>query len=660
MKQSLLAGLAATGVLLSGVVASAAEIPKEATKTTKMAQERVLNALPFSDQQDFEDARRGFIAAPTLPLRDEKGVPVWNLAPYEFLKREQAPDTVNPSLWRQARLNMEHGLYKVTDRIYQVRGLDLSNMTLVEGDTGLIVIDSLLSKENAAAALELYYAQVPAPDGKRRPIKAVIYSHSHADHYGGVKGVIDEKDVQNGNVAVLAPEGFLEEAVSENVLAGNAMKRRGVYMYGALLPRGEKGQVDAGLGKTTSSGTTTLIPPTDTIRKTGETRTIDGVVIEFQMAPGTEAPAEMLLYFPQFKALCAAEDATHTLHNLYTLRGAKVRDAAKWWRTLDETVDLFADRSDIVFAQHHWPRWGKESVRAFLTAQRDGYKFLHDQTLRLANQGYTPLEISEQLALSPSLARQWHLRDYYGTVSHNVKAVYQFYLGWYDGNPAHLHPLPPSEAGARYVEFMGGTEAVIEKARASFAKGEYRWVAEVMNHVVFAAPDNKEARALQADALEQLGYQAESGPWRNEYLMGARELREGIPTALRPTAVGNADTAAAMTTEMMLDFMSVHLNAPRAEGKLLRINWKQPNSEERYTLTLENSVLLYKKDRSFEAPDATLTLSRNGLMAVVTGRSTMDEELKSGRAYVEGNAGSVTELFGVLDTFDPMFPIVTP
>lgn len=660
MKRSLLAGLAATGMLFSGAVASTAETPKEATETTKTAQERVLKTLPFSDQQDFEDARRGFIAAPVLPIKNEKGAPVWNLAPYKFLQREQAPDTVNPSLWRQARLNMEHGLYKVTDRIYQVRGLDLSNMTLVEGDTGLILIDSLLSKESAAAALELYYTHVPAPDGKRRPVKAVIYSHSHADHYGGVKGVIDEKDVKNGKIAVLAPEGFLEETVSENVLAGNAMKRRGVYMYGALLPRGEKGQVDAGLGKTTSSGTLSLIPPTDTIQKTGETRTIDGVVIEFQMAPDTEAPAEMLLYFPQFKALCAAEDATHTMHNLYTLRGAKVRDAAKWWRTLDEAVDLFADRSDIVFAQHHWPRWGKESVRTFLTAQRDSYKFLHDQTLRLANQGYTPVEISERLTLPPTLARQWHLRDYYGTISHNVKAVYQFYLGWYDGNPAHLYPLPPSEAGKRYVEFMGGTDAVLKKAQASFDKGDYRWVAEVMNHVVFADPENKKARALQADALEQLGYQAESGPWRNEYLMGARELREGIPQALNPTAIGNTDTAAAMTTEMMLDFMSVHINAPRAEGKRVRVNWKQPNSEERYALTLENSVLLYKKNRSFETPDATLTLSRNSLMAVVTGRSTLDEERKNGRASVEGRAESVTELFGVLDSFDPMFPIVTP
>ncbi len=645
-------------IVMGHAAAWGAAAPREAAPATRQAQARVLETLPFGDQRDLADANRGFIGMMADPvIKDATGRVIYSLSVYDFLDKEKAPDTVNPSLWRQARLNMAGGLFKVTDRVYQVRALDISNMTIIEGDTGLILIDPLLSRETAAAALKLYYDLVPGPE---RPVRAVIYTHSHTDHYGGVKGVISEEDVAAGRVAVLAPDGFLEEAVSENVLAGNAMSRRAMYMYGTTLPRGEKGQVDVGLGKATSGGMMTLIAPTDVIKKSGETRTIDGVTIEFQLAPGTEAPAEMLLYFPRFKALCAAEDATHTLHNLYTLRGAQVRDANKWWKALDESIDLYAGRTDVVFAQHHWPRWGREDVLAFLKQQRNAYKYLHDQTLRLANHGLTPAEISEELRFPKSLASQWHLRDYYGSVKHNVKAVYQRYLGWYDGHPADLDPLPPVEAGKRYVEFMGGADAVIAKARESYAKGDFRWVAEVLKHVVFADPHNAAARELQADALEQLGYQAESGPWRNVYLMGAQELRKGVPVDPSTRSTASPDVVKAMNAEMVLDYMSVRLNGPVAEGKTLRINWKLPDTGEIYALAVEDAVLLYKKGKPWPDADATLSIPRVNLTAVVSGETDIGKEVAAGRAAVDGDAEAVKTLFGLMDSFPLLFPIVTP
>ncbi|MDR0827142.1 MAG: MBL fold metallo-hydrolase [Desulfovibrio sp.] len=642
---------------------SAAEQLKNASSATRDANAALLQHLPFADRKDFEDARRGFIAGlPDQTIRNAKGGVVWSMKNFSFLDKEAAPDTVNPSLWRMAKLNMNSGLFAVTDRIYQVRGLDLSNMTIIEGDTGLIIIDPLSSIATATAALELYRAKGPDKDAKTRPVKAVIYTHSHVDHYGGVKGVVSEQDVATGKTAVLAPEGFLEEAVSENVFAGNAMTRRALYMYGALLPYGEKGRVDAGLGKTSAvGGLVSLIAPTDSIRSTGEKRVIDGVEFEFQMAPDTEAPAEMLLYLPRFKALGAAEDATHTLHNLYTLRGAKVRDANKWWKALDEALDRFGGRAEVLFGQHHWPVWGVDNIRAHLKIQRNGYKFLHDQTLRLANMGYTPTEISEALRFPPSLDRQWSLHGYYGTVSHNVKAVYQHYLGWFDGNPANLNPLPPVEAARRYVEFMGGAGEVVKKAKEYYDKGEYRWVAEVLKHVVFVEPANMDARSLQADAFEQLGYQAESGPWRGFYLTGAQELRYGLPHAdgLPGGSTASPDTVQAMTAEMILDFLAIHLNADRAEGKVLRITWVQPDTRESYALTLENSVLLYKKDATDGNPDATLTMPRAILAAIAGGRLKLEQALGAKEALVSGNAARATEFFELLDEFSLLFPIVS-
>lgn len=627
--------------------------PKNATKLTRDANAAVLNELPFDDKQDFEDAKRGFVA--TVPGFNVPGpgYALWDLRRYDFIKGD-APDTVNPSLWRIAQLNLNNGLFKVVDRVYQIRGFDLSNMTIIEGDTGLIVIDPLISPETARAGLELYYKSM-----SRKPIVAVIHTHSHIDHYGGVKGVVDEADVKSGKVKIIAPTGFLEEVASENVYAGNAMGRRAQYQYGILLAPGPRGQVDAGLGKNTSLGASTLIPPTDIIMKTGDTRTVDGVEMEFQMAPNTEAPAEMLIWFPQFKVLDAAEDATHTLHNLYTLRGAQIRDSKQWWKTLNEAIVRYGDKADAVIAQHHWPKWDRERVVGFLQNQCDLFKYIHDQTLNLANKGYTMVEIAEVLKLPDGIGKKWENRGYYGSVNHDAKAVYQRYLGWYDSNPAHLYRLPPIEAAKRYVEYMGGPESVIAKAKQSFDKGDYRWVAEVMDQVVFADPDNKTARELEADALEQMGYQTENPTWRNEFLVGAFELRNGVPK-IPMAGVATPDVVKAMSTDMLLDYMGIRLDSEKAAGKRLRINWVQPDSGTKYAIELENSVLIYTPNKQLPDADATLTMNRDDFAEMIMGGSTLDKQIQAGKAKVTGNGAKVGELLGNLDTFEPMFNIVTP
>ena len=476
---------------------------KDATKATKDANDRLLEELPFEDRRDFEEAERGFIA----PLPDggvlgaEDGSDVWNTSKFSFIKEDSpAPATVNPSLWRLSQLVLKGGLFKVTDRLYQVRNADLSNLTIVEGDTGLIVFDPLITTEAARWALELYFAHRP-----RKPVVAVVHSHSHVDHFGGVKGVVSEDDVAAGKVKIVAPAGFLEAAVAENVLAGNAMSRRASYMYGNLLPPDPKGQVGAGLGMTTSVGTITLIPPTDEITETGQRMTIDGLTFEFLLAPDTEAPAEMHWFIEELGALTAAENCCHTLHNTYTLRGAAIRDPQAWSRYLNETIDRWGHKTEVMYGMHHWPVWGTDRVLELLRKGRDAYRYINDQTLRLANHGHTPVEIAEMVELPDGLAHHWALRGYYGTVNHNVRATYVKYLGWFDGNPANLHTLPPEEVAKRYVEFMGGAQSTLEKARSAYDSGEYRWVAEVVNHVVFADPGNAEARGLQADALEQMG-----------------------------------------------------------------------------------------------------------------------------------------------------------
>ena len=641
--------------LILSISLYAAEEPKDASSFTKEKNAQVLKDLPFSDTQDFTDAKKGFIATtPDLVIKDDKGHVVWDMKSYEYQMGMNVPVTVNPSLWRVAQINSLNGLFQVTDKVYQVRGFDISNMTIIEGSKGLIIIDPMISAETAKAGLDLYYKNRP-----QKPVVAVIYSHSHVDHYGGVKGIVDEKDVKNGKVKVLAPSGFLEEAVKENVYAGNAMSRRSFYQYGSMLPKNPKGHVDTGLGKTVSSGgNVTLIPPTDIIKNTGEKRIIDGVQIEFLMAPNTEAPAEMLMYFPQFKLLNTAEDATHTLHNLYTLRGAQVRDAENWWKVLDEAVARYGDKTDIVIAQHHWPKWGNKEIVSYLSNQRDAYKYLNDQTLRLINKGYTMNEIAENLKLPQNLDQDWALRGYYGSVSHDIKAIYQRYLGWYDSNPANLNPLPPEESAKKYVEYMGGSAAVIKKAKEAYNNGDYRWAAEVMNKVVFAEPNNTAAKNLQADILEQLGYQSENGTWRNEYLMGAFELRNGTPKITATTA--SPDTLNAMTPDMILDYFGMHIIGDKANGKKMVINWEEPNLKEKYVITLENSALIYRKVNSFGNADLSMTIPKESLLGIAGNATTLDKEVQSGRAKVTGDTSKFNELLETFDSFTPDFNIVTP
>jgi alkyl sulfatase BDS1-like metallo-beta-lactamase superfamily hydrolase len=636
-------------------MSASADGSKDATSVTQAQNHAALSALPFADTEDFDDARRGFLGTlPEVEIKNADGRVVWSLRDYAFLADEQAPPTVHPSLWRQARLNMEHGLFHVTDRIYQIRGFDISNMTLIEGDRGVIVIDPLISTEVARAGLDLYRQHRGS-----RPVTAVIYTHSHTDHYGGVRGVVDGAAVEAGDVPVIAPDGFMEEVVSETVLAGTAMMRRAQFQFGATLPKGPRGQVDAGLGKVTSRGTVTLIPPTLTIAAPIEVHRIDGIEIAFQITPETEAPAEMHMFYPALRALNLAENATHNLHNIYPIRGAQARDANAWARYLNEALDQFGPDTDVVFAQHHWPVWGQPRALDFLKRQRDLYKYLHDQTVRLMNHGYKAAEIAERLTLPKSLASTWHVRGYYGTLSHNAKAVYQRYIGWYDANPANLNPLPPVERGKKYVEYMGGAEATIARAREDFAKGEYRFVAEAMSHVVFADPSNVAARQLGADALEQMGYAAESATWRNAYLLGALELRRGQPSPAARAPI-SPDVVRAMSLDLFFDYLGVRLNGDRAEGVSTVINWVFSDLARTYVLNLEHSALTYLADRRSADADATVTLSRAVLNRLVLREISLADAIAQGLVIVEGEAGKVTELFALLDDFSLMFEVVEP
>jgi len=629
--------------------------PKAPEPATLAANAELAKTLPFANREDFEDAMRGFIGTTPDALVPGTGPrPVWNMKAYDFVKQSEPADSVNPSLWRQAQLNAIHGLFEVTDRVYQVRGFDMANMTIIEGDTALIIIDTLSTPDTARAALELYYQHRP-----KKPVGTVIYTHSHADHFGGIKGVISEAEVAAGKVQLLAPAGFMEAAVGEFIIAGTVMSRRAQFQFGGLLPPGPRGHVDAGLGKAGPRGAFTLIAPTGAIDKSMDRRVIDGVEIVFKLVPGSEAPSEMLIYFPQFRVLDMAEDVTHTIHNLYPIRGAEVRDGNLWSRYISEALETFGDKSDVVIAQHHWPVAGQARVVNLLKKQRDMYKFINDQSLRLMNEGYTPAEIAETLRMPASLEQEWSTRGYYGTLRQNAKAVYQKYLGWYDANPANLDPLPPVESARKSVEYMGGAEAVIARARADFAKGEYRWVATAMNQVVFAEPANRAARELGADALEQLGFQAESAAWRNAYLVGAMELRNGVP---KVPAVGtvNPDTLRAVSNEQYFDFLGVRLNAGKAEGKTMVLNWNFTDSKQQFVMTLEHSALTYVTGKQAANADATVTLARGTLNAVTLQQTTFPDAVKAGLVKIDGDGRKLDDLLAMLDTFKVMFEVVEP
>ena len=629
--------------------------PKDATHATCQAHAHLREQLPPASDEDFKNSTRGFIATiPDARIVNAAGHAVWDMSAFAFEDEEAIPDTVNPSLWRQAKLNKIHGLFKVTERIYQVRNFDLSNITFIEGDKGYVVIDPLISSETARAGLDLMRAH-----RGDKPVTGVIYTHSHVDHYGGVKGVLTDADLARGDIPIIAPDGFLKEAVSENVLAGVAMGRRATYMYGAMLPRGPKGHVDAGLGKTVSMGQVSLVPPTVLIKETLEKLVVDGVEIIFQMTPDTEAPAEMNFYFPQMKALCMAENCSCHMHNIYTPRGAQVRDAKSWSYYINEAIELFGAKSDVLFASHHWPRWGSDVAIDFLKKQRDMYKYVHDQTLRFANHGLTPTEIAEEIALPPTLAEEWYTRGYYGTLNHNAKAVYQRYLGWFDGNPANLHKLPPVEAGKRYVELAGGPDKLLAHARAAYDKGDYRWVAEIGNHLVFADPTNADARHLQADALEQLGYQAESGPWRGFYLTAAMELRNPRAPAMGQ-GIGGAGQIRELPVEQLLDSLSVRLNGPKAGAAYIALNFEFIDTKEKYLVTLENAVLHHFRDKQEAKADATVSLSRLAFVELVLGEAKIDDLVANGKARVTGRTQSVSELVALFDYFNFWFEIVMP
>lgn len=623
-----------------------------ASQITAQANAAVAKTIAGFDQSDLDEAARGLMAKPdSLVVTTADGRPVWDQDAYTFMQPE-VPQSANPSLWRQARLNNQYGLYEVTDGIYQLRGFDLANMTLIRGGSGWIVIDPLTVVETAQRALEFAREQLI----KDEPVSAILFTHSHVDHFGGVAAITREYP----DVPIYAPQGFLEEAVSENVMAGIAMQRRAGYMYGRDLARSPRGHIGTGLGKEPPrAGTISIARPTVIIDHTVQKMDIDGVAFEFQNAPGSEAPAELTFYLPQFKAFCGAEVVSRNIHNLYTLRGAKVRDALKWSQYIQQALDLFGSRADVYFGSHQWPVWGQARIQGFMKRQRDVYKYIHDQTVRMANLGYTPKEIAEQLKMPQSLRSDFSNRGYYGTVKHNAKAVYQRYFGWYDGNPANLDPLPPVAAGKRYVKALGGADAVLSQASTAYADGDYRWVAELLNHLVMAQPDNPDARALLAKAYDQMGYQAESGPWRDVYLSAAYELRHGKTK----TGINVADAIEMLRVlplDTFFDSMAARLNGLRAEGKDLKINFNFTDLQENHVLWLENAVMHHRKMPLAEDADATLSLTHEVFLAMATDQLGLKDTLLSDDLEVDGSRLDLIGFFRLFDKFDGLFAIVTP
>ncbi|MDO3720154.1 alkyl sulfatase dimerization domain-containing protein [Marinobacter sp. chi1] len=637
------------------------------TASTRKANEQVLDLRPFGNRDDFENARRGLIAQePELLIHHQNGGEVWNMSDYAFVDSdgENAPGSVNPSLWRQAALNNIHGLFEVTEGIYQIRGYDLANMSIIAGETGWILVDPLTAKETTDRAFQFIREHLG-----EKPVRAILFTHSHIDHFGGVQGILQHlSEDELATLRIIAPAGFEEEATSENIIAGPSMSRRAMFMYGKRLERGERGHVGTGLGKSPAFGTFGFAAPTDLIRETGTELTVDGVPMQFQVVSGSEAPAEFTFYLPEQNAFCGAELVSRNMHNLYTLRGAKVRDARIWSGFIEEARTRFSD-ADVYFGSHHWPTWGQDNIDDFLIKQRDTYKFIHDQTVRLMNQGKTPNEIAEQLRLPPSLNEDFHNQGYYGTVSHNAKAVYQNYMGWFTANPSRLNPLPEPDVARRYIEMMGGAEAVLEKARQQFAsaaemdaadgRDTYRWLAELLNHLVFAAPDNGEARELLAKVYDQLGYQAESAPWRDFYLSGAFELRHGAPEeGLNPAMM--REVLIHTPVSNFFESMAVNLNAEEAEGEHLTIKVTFTDLEQSYLLTLQNSVLHNRPVDAGTPADAGLSVTRPMFVDILVGNAGLKELLFSEEISFEGSKLDLMRFFSLLDKPEGRFNIVTP
>ena len=631
---------------------------KPAHPHTRAAQQRAMQDLNFSDQRDFEDVRRGFIGTlPDAGYSADSGGQAWSMAGYGFLDEETAPDTVHPSLWRVSRLNAVHGLFRVTDRIYQVRGFSLANVTFIEGDSGLIVIDPLTYVEAARAALALYRAH-----RGDRPIKAIIYTHSHRDHYGGAAGILTQDEARAQGVPIIAPAGLLEEAFTETMLAGVPMRRRSLYQFGTTLAAGPQGHVDSGLGKAVGRGRDGFIPPTLSISADNARMRIDGIELVFQLTPGTEAPAEMNIFLPGLRALNLAENICHTLHNLCPLRGAKTRDALAWSRYLDEALQGFVPEVDVVCAQHQWPVWGAERIAEFVGGQRDMYRFLHDQTLRLASHGLTPTEIGERLLLPNRLSRQWFARGYYGAVVHNVAAIYAHYLGPYDGNPANLHPLTPEDEGRRLVAYMGGADRVVELARQDFEAVEFRWVVRVLKHVVVAEPGHAAARALHADAMEQLGYQSESSTWRNSYLLAAQELRTPPGAGAHQTLPISSDMLALLPLARFLEFLAIRIDGNKAQELQARWNWtlvEEDGRSQEQRLTLSHGALSHLSGHHEAEVDAHIVCSRAQLAELLKEGGLL-AAIDDGSLEMRGDRSALRALAQTLETFSPMFKVVEP
>lgn len=648
--------LGASLFVMGGCGKNAANAPATpggaATATTQAANQAMARAYDLSDAKSTADATRGFIAAPTGKIMAADGTLVWDFDAYSFVKGT-APDTVNPSLWRQALLNNKIGLFKVSDGIYQLRGFDISNITLIEGKTGWIVVDTLTARETAAAAMAFARQHLG-----NKPVSAVVFTHSHVDHFGGALGVITAEEVAQRQVPVVAPIGFMEEATSENVLVGIGMGRRAGYMYGKNLERSAKGQVDVGNGKAAAFGAIGILAPNVIIKDASQNMVIDGVKFEFHTAAGSEAPSEMTFYLPDLKAYCGAEVAVQTLHNLYTLRGTKVRDAVKWSQYLDEMIQQ-STSAEVYFAQHNWPVWGRERIANFLAMHRDVFMYTHDQTVRMINAGFTKEEIAEQIKLPKALDEHLNTRGYYGTLKHNAKAVYQLYIGWYSGNPTDLDPLPQQEAAKRYVELAGGSDKALAAGRAAFDKGDYRWAAELMRHVVFAAPDSTAARELLARAYDQLGYVAESAPWRNNYLSGAMELRQGAPKT-GVTSAALLDMLTHTPVERFLEAMAGSLNGPKAGDTRLKVNLVFSDLKESYVLDLYNAVLHHKAGPPASDANATLTLTKPIFLKMMTGTAGIKDTLLSDDLKIGGSTIDLVRFFSLIDKAAGVFPIVTP